>query len=244
MNILLVQKDNNKFVNNIQYTNCGNTQIIVTETNNNLYEIYYRTKFNAIIVMASNFNTEIYQFINEYAKDLKIYIYHNKLNQELLSLSDKLDIKQIIPNIYKHKNIKYSKVYNEPILVNTLLYNNQINVTKTGDISCFLDNLEVLPEKLLSYLYPNTKLPIKLYNNSKIKHHQNLGLLTEKDKSNILMRSEYYLCIDDYYATEAALCGCKVLSLDELDDLKPNRYKKKKEYQTYSQYIENFIYGN
>ena len=242
MNKLLVQIDNNKFVNNIQYTQCRDIAIAVADTNNNLYEINYNHNFNAIIFMASNFNTEIFQFINEYCKNIKIFIYHNTLNQQLFDLSKQYNIKQIVPNIYRSLYSKSKNIYLEPILVNDFLYRAVGLVSKTKNIVSFIDHIDSLPKTLLDYLYPNTKLPIKLFNNPNIKHHQNIGLLNEQEKSKILLSSEYFLSIEGYYATEANLCGCKVIDISELDDLKPNKYKTRKEYQTYSNYIEKFIY--
>ena len=45
-----------------------------------------------------------------------------------------------------------------------------------------------IPDNISKYLYPNSKLPIRMFNNSNILHYQNLGLLTEQDKAEVLKK--------------------------------------------------------
>jgi hypothetical protein len=98
--------------------------------------------------------------------------------------------------------------------------------------------LSTIPENLNRYLYPKTKLPIKLFNNPNIKHHQNLGILSEIEKATVLKNSMFYLTIDEHYLAEAWESGCNVLTVPELDLLISKKYKTKKYYQTYSSFME------
>jgi hypothetical protein len=101
-----------------------------------------------------------------------------------------------------------------------------------------MDNMERIPEALEKWLYPNTKLPIKLFNGDNLKHHQHLGSLKESEKAELLQQSKYYLSIDGHYAPEAMDSGCIVLDIKELEDLIPVKYNKHKNYQTYNNFLE------
>jgi hypothetical protein len=195
--------------------------------------------------MSSSINSEVLQFINEFSNksDLKIILYHDQINEDLLNIDSNnlihlIDIKYKYSINKKQKNIRYV-----PLLVNKQLFNtNNSPKQRSNTIICFIDELENIPDYLIKYLYPKSKLPIRLFNNSNIKHPQNLGLLSEPDKSMLLKQTEFYLAIDDYYAPEALLSGCKVLDMKELDTMTVNKYKHQKDYDTYTTYLENMLY--
>ena len=245
MNTLLVEHKSNKLVNNILHSNFVNIKVISAIINNNLYELYYQYKFNFLLLMSSSLNSEIFQFINEFSNssELKIILYHDKVNIDLLDMvSDNLihliDIKHKYSLNRKQKNIRYM-----PLLVNKELFNTNNSLKQRfSSIVCFIDELESIPEDLVKYLYPNNKLPIRLFNNSNIQHPQNLGLLSELDKAVLLKQTEFYLAINDYYAPEALLSGCQVLDIKELDTMTVNKYKHKKDCDTYTKYLENILY--
>jgi hypothetical protein len=73
----------------------------------------------------------------------------------------------------------------------------------------------------LSKIYPNSNLKIKLFNNQKIKHPLNVGKLQEKEKAEILNRSEFFLSLDGFYEVEAFCCGAKVIGIDSIESLEP-----------------------
>jgi hypothetical protein len=82
-------------------------------------------------------------------------------------------------------------------------------------IPCFIDHTEILEKDLLSVLYPNAKFNIRLFGSSTIKHPQNIGLLSERDRAKILNESESCLMIDNSYLPEALSCGTKILRAKE-----------------------------
>jgi hypothetical protein len=104
-----------------------------------------------------------------------------------------------------------------------------------------MDKIDHVPEDLEKYLYPQANLPIKLFNNKDIIHPQNLGLLSEKDKALLLERSKYYLAITDDYVAEAWSCGCEVLTVDDLDTLKPSTYKHSNAFQPYTNFLKGLV---
>ncbi|NBW14862.1 MAG: hypothetical protein EBR82_43365, partial [Caulobacteraceae bacterium] len=206
---------------------------------NNLYELYYNYQFDSVLFMESCMNIESKQFIQEFNNKIKIFIYYDQSNNIIKydNVINLLDIKHK-SILGKQNNIKYI-----PLLVNKQLYNNIGNIKKVNSIVCFIDHLSSLPADLIKYLYPYTKLPIKLFNNPNIHHHQNLGILSEQEKAFILKQAEYYLSVDEYYAPEASISGCKVLDISELDDMTIKKYKSKKDYQTYSSFMENLLHA-
>jgi hypothetical protein len=98
---------------------------------------------------------------------------------------------------------------------------------------------------LNDYLYPKKKLPIRLFNNSAIKHPQNLGLLSEENKADILNKAKYCIILNnDDYAIESKLCDCVPISIDEIPDLQGKKYSKisSQKGKTYEDFIfENII---
>jgi hypothetical protein len=217
MNKLLVQYINNKFVNNIKFSKHNFCDQLVIDTKDQLYKIYYSYKFTHAIFIKSLLTGEELQFIDEFSDTVHLYVYD--------------EIKNILINCSSKKNI------NIPTLVNNNLFYSNNNI-KENLIVSFLDKIEILPPLLNSYLYPNSKLPIKLFNNQNIIHPQNLGLLYENDKAVLLQNSRYYLALDEDYVAEAWACGCDVLTIEDLESLCPSRYKHKKSFQSYSNFLK------
>jgi hypothetical protein len=240
MSILFIQDSDNKFVNNVKLTEIPNHQIMLGPIDQNLYGIYYNYHFTHLILMASMLNQETLQFVSEYHTEIKCYIYGD------------IFITTNIVELYKNKTTfilrtKQDNITKEnsiilPRLVNKELFNSlKQSPNRHNSIVCFIDNSDKIPDSLNEYLYPMTKLPIKLFNNTNIKHHQNLGTLSEIEKSNILQQVRYYLTIDEHYLSEAWASGCDVLTIEELDLIQSKKYKNKKECQTYRSFMENFL---
>jgi hypothetical protein len=236
MNILIQYLDN-KFTNNIAEIKLDNTNIYTANINNNLYAIHYSKNISHLFVSASLITNEIQQYIAEFFQSVKIFIYHDTgLNHEILDTYKNTCI-HLIDKKYKTKN-----TISIPVLVNTSLYNGiKNNIEKTHDIVCFLDNLKEIPDKLKLFLYPNSQLRIILFNNANIKHSQNLGTLTEYDKSIILSQAKYFIPIDENYIAEAFISGCEVIDIEELASLNPKKYLQKPEYITYQVFMQSLL---
>lgn len=217
MNKLLVQYYNDKFINNIQLSKNNFCDQLVVDTKNQLYKIYYSYRFSHAIFSQDLLGDEELQFMNEFEDSVCSYIY-DRTNNMIINHSSK-------------KNIKI------PTLVNNDIFYKSNN-TKENNIITFLDKINILPPELNSYLYPDSKLPIRLFNNKDIIHPQNLGLLSENDKALLLQKNKYYLALDEDYVAEAWACGCEVLTIDDLKILIPSKYKHGKTFQSYSNFLK------
>jgi hypothetical protein len=139
---------------------------------------------------------------------------------------------------------KVNHILELPILYNPKIYYNT-NQTKEYQIVGFLDNIASIPENLNQYLYPNNKLPIRLFNHPGFKHPQNLGLLTEENKAEILNKAEHCVILNkNDYVIESKLCNCIPLDISELSTLKATKYSDfaLDKAQTYEDFIlENIL---
>lgn len=216
---IIVQKDDNKFINNLDCVS-GHT-ISYIDFLNNIYKIHQTKKPDLYILVAEKLGHEEIHFC-KHITDTKIIIYHTSEQKTDL---DELD------------NIVH--IYNKdmPLLYNPYRFFDQHNQNRTIEACYFLDNETDINDNLTKLLYPNKgKYKIKMFNNPKINHVQNLGFVTENDKNKILNNSQVYICQNKFYALEATLCGCKVLDT-ELNEIK----LEPKEYSTYSDYIESIL---
>lgn len=221
MKTILVQKYNNKFFRNLDITRSNDTRIVSDYINKNIYELYYKYNFDIAILSASSIDNSLLQFAVEYADKIKLYVYIK--NIEELNSSIYEQYKNLLIFVYSEGiNNTDIQVIKIPYLINDKLFDSR-QFQKTKYISCFIDSLSGLSQKMIASLYPNNKsleYGIRMFNNPNIQHHQNLGIIDESDRSNILKESEYYLDIDNEYTVEASVVGCKILDEDGLSILK------------------------
>lgn len=213
MKKLLVQNCVSKFFKNIINVTIDDCNIIGSNINNNLYQLYYTYNFTHILFKAELINKEILQFIQDFSNNgVRCFVHHSSLVPNLIK-----DLQNY--NITHFSDKKYDNTIHIPNnLINTRLFFDNSSI-RSDSIVCFCEFI-VLPEFLNDYLYPKTSLPIKLFNNGKIAHPQNLGLISEQDRANILQTNKYYLALseDDQYILEAQHCGCIVLQVTNLND--------------------------
>lgn len=234
---LLVQYANNKFINNIANTDIGDIAIDTVNVSGNLYQMYYNRHWSHAIFVESIVTNEILQFVSEFFQTVKIYIYHDK--------TPNIDFIKTYGSSIKHlvrETVKSDLCKKVPNLLNKQIFYDK-NQQKDDSIICFLDNIpnDVVIEKLKNVLYPATKSKIKLFNSSSLKHHQNLGHLSEKDRAYVLQKSLAYIPISDEYLPEAVACGCQILDTN-LNQIKiDNNYLS--DYISYDTYIKELING-
>lgn len=240
MNRLLIQYTNNKLIDNIRLCHIDFCDMVITDTKSKLYKIFYDYQFTHIIFIASLLGAEEIQFIQEFGHIIHIYVYKDKP----IDIPTHLPIKAVLQH---QKEQSYYKCITIPILVNNELFNKSASdKNKEEKIITFLDDIVSIPEELNEYLYPNwtiENIPLLLFNNSNIIHPQNLGVLSEIDKSNILKEHKYYLALTDYYVPEAWACGCTVLCIDDLKTLKPTKFKNDKYFQSHSNFLKVLLSG-
>ena len=84
---------------------------------------------------------------------------------------------------------------------------------------------------------------IKLFNNSSIRHYQNLGLLSEPDKINLLGVSKAFIPIEKSYLVEAVILDCDILDLsNNLSIMNIDKALIKSSYSSYSSFLEKLLY--
>ena len=214
---ILVQKSSDKFICNLDSLK-NNHDIFFSEINNDIYRIYAKINPDVYIFVSENMGYEEIHFCNNIT-DKKIIVYNTSDN---------------IVNLPKH--IKNINRYTMPLLYNEQRFFNLQNTNRNIEFSYFLDYDSEIGEKLSKQIYPNTKKQILLFNNSKIKHPQNMGTLTEDEKAFVLNDTKNFICNDMNYAIEAYRCGCRVFDLD-LKEIDCNNI----DYLTYSDYIETIL---
>jgi hypothetical protein len=217
MKSVLVQQSSEKFMQNCSALSFENIMIIDISIGNNLYQTFFRHKPEYCIFSGSLVNKEILQFCEDYSHSTNIYFFHiNSKSYE--------NVKSTLPKESRVAHIGYDDNYDVAIpsgLVNDQLFYHT-NDNKKDGIVCFMDGLTSIPNELLDLLYPNSSTPIKLFNCPSIRHYQNLGMLTEHNRANLLQTHKYYLDLKQNigfsYANEAKSCGAIVVSLDQIKD--------------------------
>jgi hypothetical protein len=233
MNKILIQNLNDKFINNIALCNSTDGDKIIVDTRGSLYKLYYQYQFTHVIFVDSLINQESIQFIQEFGQQITVYIYKNSQTTNYENIQN---IRGVLS--YTKLNNTHHRVITIPTLVNHDLYYKNETLNKKDQIVSFIEHITTIPEPLQDYLYPKTKLAIKLFNNPEIIHPQNLGLLSERDKAILLQNSKYYLAITEDYVAEAWACGCSVLLVDELHNCEPKQYKYAKSFQSYANFLK------
>lgn len=244
-NRIIIQNTDQKFLNHIALSKLSDTcDIYQINVHNAIYEIFYKLNPKLFILDALTITKEIYQFVEEFKDTIKICIYHQNAScNKILSIDN---VTHLID--YDIHNIDASKnIIRVPILLNKHLYENIHN--KNQQIVCFLDNTNHIDEKLASLLYPQSKQKILMYHNKNIQHPQNMGMVSEKEKVQILRNSSHYLCINGLYLYDAVAAGCHVHTISDIQnnqnifDIKTERYTidSLKNAQEYSDFIRGYL---
>lgn len=217
---IFVDYKNNRFINGLVGSQSTQADILHANINKNIYNAYYALHFDYCIFNLSSLDNELVQFISEYASQIKIFIYFDIKDYTDTGLIDnfKNAIYYLIPeNVYSNYTT-YSNTIKVPNnLINEHIFFKDQHIVKDDSICLFLDLFDSVPEPLKDKLYPQTKMKIRMYNNPKVKHAQNLGILSETDKAHILNKSSYFINHNDHYLFEAMRCGCKILDINDID---------------------------
>jgi hypothetical protein len=217
---IFVDYKNNRFINGLIGSQSTEVDILHAHINKNIYNAYHVLHFDYCVFNLSSLDNELVQFISEYASQIKIFIYFDVQGYTDTGLID--NFKDAIYYLVPENTYNNYMNYNNVIKINNNLINEHIfhedkDGVKDESICFFLDLWDSVPEQLKDKLYPQTKMKIRMYNNPKIKHSQNLGGLSETDKAYILNKSSYFINYNDYYLFEAMNCGCKILDINDVD---------------------------
>jgi len=233
---VFIQRHDDKFINNLTLSlQSMHIDTYCSDINQDLYRIHHYYPFDTAIFLSSKFNNESAQFISEFysAKRIKFFVYHDQYNEEIISSFGTAAI-----NLVHVKSSSNSVLI--PDLINQFLFNNLKMSRKKNRYAVFLDGLKEIPDNLNDKLYPNTKLNINMFNSQYVQNSQNIGLISEIEKAQILNTYEFFIDINNNYAHEARACGAKVFDIDKLKE-KPKQSKKNKSVQTYEEFIRSNI---
>lgn len=248
-NICLTKSNDKLNLNLTHYTDILGLYEVDT-SNSSIYKSYYsfKDKIDTFILNASKINNELLSFITEFINIHKFVIYLDINSPEIIQQTIDLQCVYLIKN-QNNDNIPNSKILPE-FIINDRIYNRlDNNTSKINQIVYFLDEDKNIPSSVNNILYPNTKIPIKMFNGPNINHCQHVGYIDELDRKNVLVESSIYLYSNNYYNVEASLCGCKLINIAQIekniqtiDDL--IKYVDKNsdtKYTTYNKFIEEIL---
>jgi len=247
MKNICITKLNDKLNKNLSYY----TQYLsVYEINQNssIYKGYYAMNENidTFIFNLSAINKEIVSFINDFADQKIFFIYIDTLNdQKIKDINFCSSIKYITkPNT----KLETESIQLPENIVNDIIYSDVIIPEKKNQVVYFLDNYTNIPDSLMSLLYPNTKIPIKMFNGQNIQHYQHLGYLNETSRKNMLLESKVMIYNNTEYNNEAKICGCNLIDLETAKScrniselLNASTDSTNSSYVSYSQFIKDFL---
>lgn len=236
MKTIFIQSLAEKLFSHIKITELQNTRIVSGAYTNNIYQIFYKTNFDTILLSADSINKSILQFSKEF-NDKKIFIYIPDKKIE-----DTQDYKNIKYISYTDKDQTYLSnniVYITRNMINHQLYDSDLlaDTNKQDYTACFLEDVQILPQSLMSNLYPNSHKKIKMFNNPQIQHLQNLGIITERDRSQILKECKYYLDLNSQYRIEASIYNCEIIDSKTMETIEYTTPR----YETYQSFIEEYL---
>lgn len=238
MNTIIIQNTLEKFIQSSLDLNFQDTTTIIDIViNNNLFAAFYKHKPKYCIFSYSQINEEIIQFCNDHVNDSKIFIYYNENIAEpahvipgCITMGHNTNYHIQIP-----KNMVNQRIINE---------NRNIDRTNQNTIVYYAEYRDV-PAEVLALLYPNTNLPIKIFDAPTLHHYQNLGLLSEAERISLLYDNKYYLftSTNNSYLSESILAGCVPIFPNDILD---NSYSIKElpkltNYTTYSEFFKNKV---
>lgn len=215
MKSILIQQSLEKFLQNCSSIIFDDLLTIDIAIGNNLYQTFFKHKPEHCLFSGNAVSNETLQFCEDYSNTTNIYFFHqnDQSYDKLKKLTSSMKV--------QHIGYDVGDIILPKLLINDQLFYN-INNNIKDSIVCFMDGLEAIPNNLLDLLYPSTTTPIKLFNCPNIKHYQNLGLLTEKDKASVLQTHKYYLDLSRNtpysYTYEAIACGTVPISIESLQD--------------------------
>lgn len=236
---------NNKFNKNILSIEDDQYNIFSMASQSSIYKYLYTNeklqnqeniKDNIFIINSSVINNESIDFINNFHNLFNIWIF---VDNESFILNPQLNVRYITN---RYVNNFTSKILPNNI-VDKAMYSNVEILDKLDQLVYFFSsNTTQINSSIEKYLYPASNLRIKLFDNNQFNHPQNLGYLTERDRSLVLLESKFYICDNNnYYLTEAMLSGCIVLNIDDEasleEQMKSKTYNKPTEFIYYIDFL-------
>lgn len=192
---------------------------VFANTSNVLYKLHFIHNFDVCFFSVNDdISREINNFILEFQSKKKIFLYYTNP-----SAQDYSTIFKHVTHISRN-GIKLSGKHIElpEYFFNEKLFIKNSTEQRIEKYCVFLGLSKDIPEKLQSILYPNTTIPINMFESPYIKHCQNMGMISEIEKAKILQTYKYFINIDNSYAHEAKICGCQLAEITKDNTLQNN----------------------
>lgn len=182
-------------------------------------------------------NTKIIisQSTSRFLDNLKIAIYHHKNDvdayivdmKEIFKAYDIIKPDKIYINYQDLQSLYVEALYSQlsekdksKFVVDNNNFTNVVNkeifrlysIPRNDKMAVILDNIDSIPEKLSNLL--NSKNPPHMFNNPKIKHTYNLGMLLEHQKAFIFSSYKHIIGKNNLYKNETILCGASYIDID------------------------------
>lgn len=197
---------------------------VLANTSNVLYKLYFMHNFDiCFFTVNDGISREINNFILEFQSKKKIFLYYTNP-----SAQDYSTVFKYVTHISRN-GIKLSGKHIElpEYFFNEKLFTKNSTEQRIEKYCVFLGMSKSIPEKLQSILYPNTKIPINMFESPYIKHCQNMGMISEIEKAKILQTYKYFINVDSLYAHEAQICGCQLVDITKDNTLQNNNIETK-----------------
>lgn len=207
------ENDYRSFVKAVVKNASNDYHLIGNSVHEVLFDTHHKVKPDIIVLPSNEYTQEFHDYITEYHRRVKIILFTNNLviNTKIIDFWNNtgsiiISKKEFYPEKQPQQLISYDNLYDDDIYKNLKqLRNDKIAVYLSNDDD---KNHTILDE----ILYPNSTIPLCLFNSISFKHEQNLGLLTPADSCKILNTYKALIDIDDRFSLEASACNINNLS--------------------------------
>lgn len=201
-----------RFVENIKLSNIK----FYEETSNiDIYK-YAINNVQNYIISIDRLDNQSLMFIDENKQKYNIFIDATS-DEFYLNHNDALDgVSYLVNSDMKVKNcINVSKFINYNLFNNNEISNNRKNI-----LAVFLNNTTEVPYNLVKQVSKNNlDYRVRFFDNTSISHPCNVGLVSEKDKADILKTYRYFLSLNNNYVYEAYICGIQLIDIKNFKSL-------------------------
>ena len=209
------------------FNNGKNIEILSANVHDNLFDIYNQIKVSTVILPTSEYTQEFHDFITEYHKNIKVILFINNIidNDSIINFWNKTNIicsgrKELIknPTPLNNQSYLYDRLYDSTIF-------KKLNSPKNNKIAVLLSGSDETNDLLLKdLLYPNTTIPLVLFNSTTYRHPQNVGFLSPDQACEIFNSYKAIIDIDDQFLLESKACEISSIAIEN-DQVNMEKYK-------------------
>lgn len=218
-NIYICQSQKNiksKFIENLKTLDWINIEYV--NSNVDIYKSYINGTRNYIVSIDMIDNNVLSFLSDKKNENIKFFIDHSLSSKKRVNSIP--DTEQVI-HLVRGKDDTYKNHIDINQFINYQLYDLHNTVKNKQNIAAgFLTGLENEPIGLIQNIEnKNLEFRIRLFDNPNIYSAYNVGILSEKEKVQILKTYKYYIDINNEYLQEAIICGAKILDPNSLKEI-------------------------